>query len=163
MAIVHKISTELLELSFDLIALHSSLPSYAMAYYLNQELELRLARSERDLRVNKVPYPMYEWYDEMRDAQFTLVSNRQVVKKMANGSGSLFAMDTISENAYLINEKRNVDYFIKIEHDETVNTNKLVHKINGNPKINMSYTIDVETLKSKDNLILLTDADQEKN
>ena len=163
MAIVHKISTELFELSFDLIALHSSLPSYALAYFLNQGLELKLEKSKTDLCVNHVNYPIYEWYDVMRDAEFTLISNKQVVDKVTEASESLFATKTISTNAYLIDEKRNVDYFLKVEHEESINIKKLVQKINEDPKINMSYTLDIKHLKSKDNLILLTDADQEKN
>jgi len=159
MAILHKISTEFYEEPYDLIALHSSLASFAMAFYLNDYLSMRLERTENDLYLNKNAFSFYEWYDESRDCFYSLYENKTEVE-VAEGFSTedLFNQEAYTTTAYLIEEKKRVDYFLKLEHEETVSAEKLIKRIQNIPKISMAYAIDHQGLKSKDNLISLSDA-----
>ena len=54
---------------------------------------------------------------------------------------------------YLLDEYPSVDYFLKVS-DGKSNTEEIILKLLNIPAINMTYTINVEKLKSKDYLIL---------
>ncbi len=164
MATVHKISTELFEVTYGLIALHSTLDSFAMAFHLNRDLSMGLRRGDVDLELDQTFFPVYEWYDESHDCMYTLFGNKQEVRenKSANGMG-LFSEENFTKTAYLLHEKKKVDYFLKLDHEETVNMGKLVKKIQALPKITMAYIVAVDELKSKENIISFYNADQKEN
>jgi len=55
---------------------------------------------------------------------------------------------------YLIPEKKKVDYFIKIVGEPTQETiYKTVHQIKQIPQVVTSYTVEIDSLKSKQFLI----------
>ncbi|MEL6918168.1 MAG: IPExxxVDY family protein [Bacteroidota bacterium] len=59
---VHKISEDFYEDSFALIAVHSSMEDYAMAYTINLHLKCNLQRSRTDLDVSRqTSFPIFEW------------------------------------------------------------------------------------------------------
>ena len=64
MATVHRISEEFFDDSFGLIALHSNMECYALAYNLNKAAKIMLVRSEDDLEIDTSHYPMFEFKDD---------------------------------------------------------------------------------------------------
>ena len=70
-------------------------------------------------------------------------------------SGSLFStIEKVVKTYYLLPELKNVDFLIKISNDDRYLDEKMMlEKIQSIPQVIATYTIDVDQLKSKDNLI----------
>ena len=64
-----------------------------------------------------------------------------------------FSNEKAISTYHLIEERKEVDYFLKVEADDTVLINEAVKKINLIPKVVTAYSLDVASLKSKTNLI----------
>lgn len=153
MLTTHKISAELYLESFELIALHSSLEDYAMAYTLNQEGGLQLKRGTKDQSLGDgISFSLYEWVDEVRDNHYTLFANHRSMEHNQKADG-LFDEDIATVTHHLIEERKEVDYFLKIETDQADLVEKMVKKFNGLPNVVTAYRIYADTLKSKKNLI----------
>lgn len=152
MVTTHKIAAELYDDSFKLIALHCSLNDYAMAYNINKAVKLQLQRSEEDLGVVDFSFPIFEWKDDANDTNWTLVSN--AIKKMEKTETlGLFNEKSEERTHYLIEERKEVDYFLKIDVDDNYIVNTVVASIKAIPNVITAYNIDVANLKSKRNLI----------
>ncbi|MDT0606447.1 IPExxxVDY family protein [Croceitalea rosinachiae] len=152
MITTHKITAELYDDSFKLIALHCSLNDYAMAYNINKAVALKLERSIEDLDVANFSFPIFEWKDDSNDANWTLVSNA-ITKTEKRESFDLFNQNNEERTHYLIEERKEVDYFLKIEENANCPINTIVTSINKIPKVITAYNIDAASLKSKRNLI----------
>jgi len=152
MVTTHKISAELYDDSFKLIAMHCGLESYAMAYHLNKSAELQLSRCEKDLDVSSTSFPIYEWKDEINDHYWTLVCNTVKEEKESEALG-LFSNEKAVSAYHLVEERKEVDYFLKVEADNSIIIEEAVKKINSIPKVLTAYSVEVATLKSKRNLI----------
>lgn len=146
------------DLNYSLIAIHCSLEDYRLAYLLNKELSLNLARNEEDLDFENMStsYSIYEWEDMGHQAVWNLVSN--VYRKetdTANFSDSLFGDNEKTVQTHnLISEHKNVDYFLRISSETTFSNDKtIVNRIQEIPQIITAYAVDVTKLKSRNNLI----------
>ncbi|MCB0446097.1 MAG: IPExxxVDY family protein [Gelidibacter sp.] len=156
---VHKLLVdEFYDTSFSLIAIHCRLEDYRLAYLLNQHLHLKLARKPQDLdyKYFAATYSIYEWEDKQQFTTWNLVAN--VCKKEEDGlqsSGSLFNIgNTILRTYHLLPEFKNVDYFIKIANeDQDFDEKHILDILQSIPQLIASYSLDVEHIKSKDNLI----------
>lgn len=153
MLTTHKISAELYLESFELIALHSTLVDYSMAYELNFAGKLHLKRSRKDLKLGKgTSFSVFEWIDEVRDNHWALFAN-QCRTAQNNSKGGLFVEDVAMVTSHLVKERKEVDYFLKIETAQKGLVDKMVQKFNKIPSVVTAYRIDADTLKSKKNLI----------
>ena len=144
--------------SFCLLAIHCGLEDYRLAYLLNKHLNLKLARKSQDIDYNyfSAAYSIYEWEDSEYGTTWNLVSN--VCKREEDSlqsSGSLFnSSNTVLKTYHLLPEYKNVDYFIKISNEDSYFNEKItLQKIQAIPQIVTSYTIDIDSIKSKDHLI----------
>lgn len=144
--------------SFSLLAIHCGLEDYRLAYLLNKYLGLNLSRMPKDLdyKYFKASYSVYEWYNQENEISWNLISN--VCKKEEDSlqsSGSLFnSQNKVLKAYHLLPEHKNVDYLVKITSEaEYLNEKIILSRIQAIPQIVTSYTIDIEKLKSKDNLI----------
>ncbi|MEO0525580.1 MAG: IPExxxVDY family protein [Bacteroidota bacterium] len=150
---VHKISEDFYEDSFALIAVHSSMEDYAMAYTINLHLKCNLQRSRTDLDVSRqTSFPIFEWKDLDNDAYWTLISNNGKKKEEINENG-LFQDHSSYSMYYLIPEHKEVDYFLKIDQENISISDTIIDSILGIPRVIMAYTVETSTLKSKNNLI----------
>ena len=124
-----------------------------MAYALNSHLKLRLYRPGQDMTLSgSVSFSLFEWMDEMSDTQWTLFNNQ--TKQEQNGLlGGLFDNDSAMGIKYLVNERKEVDYFLKIQSDDLRLAQQTVGQINKIPEVITAYVIDVETLQSRKYLI----------
>lgn len=153
MATTYKISSELYDESFGLIALHSSMPAYTIAYHLNSEMELRLCRLEEDFKIGHGEFPVYEWYDEKTDSSYYLYGNQSKEEETLESIG-LFTSQSTIKTYYLLEEKKECDYFLRIDTDFPKIESNALQQIKQIDAIALSYTVNVGSLKSKQNLIL---------
>lgn len=145
---------------YQLVAIHSSMEEYKMAYFLNKHLDLRLKRSHFDLDFNhgeiQALYPLFDFKEPENYRSYYLIKNKfkGSIKKVVS-SGSLFIEEDISSQiTYLIPEYKEVDYFLKIEDDTEGEEQSIINKIAFIPQVITTYMVDINQLKSKNNLIL---------
>lgn len=155
MATIRKILTNSLTLdsSCVLIAMHSDLEDYAMAYAINGFLGTRLRRSAHDLDLpNQVSFPVFEWKDVAKETVWTLLGNESIQGNNTPDIG-LFKEGLPGRKYRLIPEHKEVDYFLKIETDESGLEGTLLKSILSVTDIITAYPLQMNKLKSKNNLI----------
>lgn len=137
-----------------LLGINSTLEDYKLAYLLNNTLQLHLKRQAADLDI-KEKNCAFTWYQYYCDKSFTtwsLLANKHIFTSDTQGQVNLFAEE--SKTAYLIAEKKTVDYFLKInggfEDQDDIKMYQKIKQLNG---VLALYNIDPETLRSKDYLI----------
>lgn len=145
---------------FYLIAIYSSLEGYKMAYFINKYLGFKLERERKDIDFNHNEYDaFYSLYTHKAPNSYytlDLVSNKfKGEPKRILSSGSLFEEEELSpQEVYLLPEYDKVDYFLKISEEiQPKEFNRMLNKISQIPGVQAAYAIDVDNLKSKQNLI----------
>jgi len=149
------------EIDYELIAIHSVLEEYRLAYFLNQKLPVILSKSKEEIGVTikegEAFFIKYVFSDPVQDIRWTLIPNKNeiVVKKKSTGQ-NLFLNTTveIATKVYLLSELKKVDYFLKIENNKgTLDIDQIIKKINTIDRISTVYAVNPEKIKSKNNLI----------
>lgn len=154
MITMHKFSDDFCEENYVLIALHSDLEDYALAYTLNRALKISLIRSKRDLDIsNETSFPIYEWKDKLNERYWTLIVNTSIKEEYLEFH-DLFSNETSSTVYHVIPEYKDVDYLLKIEQEEDEIDSDMLDTILEIPKIITAYQIETNNLKSKQNLII---------
>jgi hypothetical protein len=146
---------------FALIAIHCSEEDYKLAYLMNHHLNMRLKRKKTDLDFSTegllITFPLYDFEDVHKYTHFYLVANKcRSVEAGLQSSGGLFAEMATEKSRvhYLLPELKKVDYFLKIYSDfETVPLRKILSEINEIKQVISAYTLDMNDIKSKNNLI----------
>ena len=152
MAVKYKIIEESIEDSFELIAIHSNLSSYALAYQINEVAALQLARAAKDLEVQEAAFPIYEWEDETQGEHWQLLSNSTTYEAVEESIG-LFATNSAVRTQHLIDERKEIDYFLKISSENPLLAKRTVKSLMALPKVTLVYQLDVGEIKSNQNLI----------
>lgn len=154
MSAVYKIKDDLFDDSFLLVALHSSLEDYSIAYGLNNVLKTKFMRNRADFDLSENrSFPFYDWEDEYNYRYWVLVSNHSSKKELVSNN-DLFQYETTYSTPRLIPELKEVDYFLKIEDDEdSLNGEDIIKTLLGIPKVMAAYQVEVNKLKSRNNLI----------
>ena len=155
---IHKLVIDDLEDedSYVLIAIHCSVEDYRLAYILNENLNLKLQRKSKDLDFSKASYSIFEWEDVNQLITWNLVSNTcKVEEEISNNSSSLFNNQNQVITTYnLVPEYKAANYLLKINYETSFLKEKtIVNTILAIPQIVTAYTIRLETLKTKNNLI----------
>ncbi len=153
MAAVYKINEDFYDDSFLLIAIHSSLEDYAIVYHLNKTLKANFKRSniDFDLKENS-SFPWFDWVDQFHDRYWVLIAN-QSTKQELQVNNDLFQNETTYSRPRLVPEYKDVDYFLKIEEEEGLESDDIVKMLTKIPKVITAYTVSTDKLKSKKNLI----------
>lgn len=149
------------ESDFYIIALHTPLEDYRLAYFLNLNLEIFLSKNKNDVesqeKEGRTSFTRFTFEDKKNFINWDLVQNKNEIEISENKNNQdLFSgyKNKFSTSAYLLSEYKKVDYFLKIENAEKeININEIVSKINRIESIKMVYAIDSEKIKSKNNLI----------
>lgn len=152
---IHKLFIDdLEEADFQLIAIHSHLENFRIAYFVNQQLQTRLSKSQKGVLIQKTAFSAFLFEDEKNDMVWTLIENKKEVQFSSNSAG-LFANDGgLTSHAFFLPELKKVDYFLKIEGEEKqINTIKIIHQLKKINQISTVYAIQYDKLKSKNNLI----------
>lgn len=145
---------------FKLIAIHSSIEDFRLAFLLNKFLNTKLARTREDveffIKTVRVLFALYEYIDKQNYCRYYLTSNKPQGKiKTIAGSGSLFENEELDSKAtHLLPKFEKVDFFLKIEGEkDSVSEKILLERIKEIPQIATAYLINNKQLKTKENLI----------
>ncbi|QFZ54325.1 IPExxxVDY family protein [Oceanihabitans sp. IOP_32] len=147
------------EALYTLIAIHCSIEDYRLAYLLNKNLGINLVRKPRDLDCSKNGsfYSIFQWEDQKQLTTWSLVSNicNTIEASPQHNHQSLFnAEGQITKTFNLLPEHKTVNYFLKIDNDTNFYDDAYVlNKILKISKVTTAFIVDVDQLRSKDNLI----------
>ena len=143
---------------FKLIGLVSVLEDYRLAYFLNKNLGWSLVKSKFDLdfrnRAGQGNYPVFEFDQDSIGLEIKLINNKYsgVISKSETEVYGLF--DQIEHTTYLIPEKKNIDYLIKLSGEINDHTlEKIIDTIKNIPQVQTSHNLEVKDIKSKEFLI----------
>ena len=148
-----------LNVEFILLAIHTDLVDYRLAYFLNRNLRLNLSRKTFDLDFvnSKGSFSVFEYIDEDNLLKWNLISNiynHNFTRKSTNTN--LFdSSNELIKKFNLLEEYENVNYLLKIENNENqVNLDDIIKEIKNIPQIITLYNINKD-LKNKEHLIFL--------
>ena len=152
MATVHKLSEELYIDSFDLIAIHSDLESYALAYRINESAQLKLTRAFEDLAVGNCFFPLFEWKDAITEQEVYLIGNKVQVEEVGENIG-LFESSSTFKTHYILEDRKEINYVLRLDANDSGLLEHLLKAVKSIEKVTMAYRLDIEIVKSKKNLI----------
>ncbi len=153
---IHKIQiNDFISTDYELIAIHSNLEDYRLAYFINQLLNVKLQKNSSAIEVSvlegKSSFEHFIFDDEIQDICWHLVENKSVLTTKQQ-TVSLF--DNVDATIYLVPEFKKADYILKIDNTDSFFDSDIVLKQLSQIKfITMAYTINQDKLKSKNNLI----------
>lgn len=159
---IHKLDfNDFDEVDYSLIAIHTSLEDYRLAYFINQKLHVNLNKSIKEIQITDkegdVQFSRFHYYEMKKDISWDLIQNvNEVILEKKQDKQSLFSdfeIDVVKK-VYMIPEFKKVNYFLKIENsEENTNLFKIQSELNSIEKITANYIVDINKIKSKNNLI----------
>ncbi|WP_294736667.1 IPExxxVDY family protein [uncultured Flavobacterium sp.] len=159
---IHKLQIDdFVTVDYELIAIHSSLEDYRLAYFINQSLPVLLEKSHKDINMkftkSESCFSRFVFEDIDTDSIWNLIQNKNsVVTTQEQEVTSLFSnikLDMIT-NSYFLPEFKKVDYILKVENIPTpLTSTSLINELLAVKHITTAYTIEHNKLKSKNNLI----------
>lgn len=161
MAIHKLLIDDFVTIDYGLVAIHSTLEDYRLAYFMNRELSILLEKSSNDIGVTinegESCFSRFIFENPDDDSMWNLIQNKaQVISMQSNTSTSLFE-DTdmsLTTSVFLMPELKKVDYVLKIENIPAhLELDDIVDKLVAIKQVTTAYTIDHTKLKSKNNLI----------
>ena len=139
---------------FFLIALHSNVEIFFLAYLLNKNLKTSFKKMKYNIISNENNYlfERYQSIDQNKREKMDLFSNKSALKKNRT-TDQVFSLFDSSyfKKFFFIDEFKDVDFFIK--KDSINNLDLLIKKIKLIEEIESSYLVDEKLLKNKENLI----------
>jgi hypothetical protein len=153
---IHSLELEdFCEDNYTLIGIHTALEDFKLAYLLNHHLNTRFSRADFSLdfetKTSKASFSVYDYINEKYDYEWYLISNSYKEERLNETDTIALSTETIT---YLIPEKKRVDYFIKIVGESNqLLIRRTIDKIKSIPQVVTSYSIETDTLKSKEYLI----------
>lgn len=161
MALIKLHLDEFEEVDYELIAIHSTLEDYRMAFFINQKLPIMLSKCKEEIIVkaknDEVLFSKFVFDDSSNDLTWTLIQNKnEIITKEKTKNQTLFLNSelVIETKVYLLPELKKVDYFLKIENyrsDKEVE--ETIKELLAIERISTAYKVDVNNIKSKNNLI----------
>ena len=144
-------------LHYHLLAIHSVLTDYRLAFFLNKHLNIELKRAFEDLDISRQDgfYSFFQYEDEDNLLNWNLISNSSYTNVKNEIKESLLFKNTQVElkKFKLMNELSQVDFFLKIEyHTDHININQIIKSINEIPNIISVYSLNLNNIKNKENL-----------
>jgi hypothetical protein len=149
------------DVDFQLLAFHTSLEDFRLAYFINKYTFTYLKKNNIDIKIeNKFgegTFTLFDFEDEKNDIKWSLIQNiSEISSKKAKNSQNLLSeiKAQVNTKVYLLPEYKKVDYFLKINHNgQPLNLISIIEQLKQIEFINTVYSIDFENIKSKNNLI----------
>tara|TARA_B100000963_G_scaffold67233_1_gene55378 strand:- start:3 stop:479 length:477 start_codon:yes stop_codon:yes gene_type:complete len=153
----HKLNLNQFPQNFHLIAIHSDLDEFRLAYFLNEKLNISLIRRNKDIHLaeNNAYYSSYEFLDETKYLRWIFFSNKTLVSELPNvdGSGLFSSRSSVKNEISLLSNKKQVDYFLIVENIANKSySEKILKKISEISGVITSFISD-NKLENKENLI----------
>jgi hypothetical protein len=155
---IHKLHIdEFDENDYTLIAIHTSLEDYRLAYFINQKLPVRLSKNKDEIQIQvkqgETSFSRYTFENNDAEISWNLIQNKnEIGVPKATAAADLFTNQPVATKVYLLPEFKKVDYFLKIETTSGL-IDSITSKINTISQISAVYAIGTNTIKSKNNLI----------
>ncbi|MEO4004031.1 MULTISPECIES: IPExxxVDY family protein [unclassified Flavobacterium] len=160
MAIHKLLINDFISEDYELIAIHSTLEDYRLAYFINQKLPVTFEKSGKDIGIQvpegKSHFTRFIFDDEAHELFWSLIPNKTTLVTRQTKATSLFEETEfdMATNIYLLPELKKVDYIIKIENtDDFFDLDQLIDQLLTIKQITTAYKIEQNKLKSKNNLI----------
>jgi hypothetical protein len=160
---IHKLNIEDFDYDdeFVLIAIHTSLEDYRLCYFINQILNISLKKADYEVLISnkngETNFSKFDFDDQKKNVFWHLVQNKNKISiKEKSTNFNLFQNTTIesSTKVYLLPEFKKVDYLLKIDNEnDTINETEITTLLNSIERISTVYSIDLNTIKNKNNLI----------
>ena len=155
---IHKLLVDDFEdLNYSLLAVHCEMDDYRLAYFLNQRLETRLARTRQDLDfvTSLASFSVFEWINPQLQTNWHLIKNSCLVEEVAISQGLFSETNQKSWVSHsLLPEYQSVDYLLKINNGGGfINEKQILNKIQKITNVSTAYSLDISQLKSKEHLI----------
>lgn len=145
----HHLELNLLEdEEFTLLGIRTTLEAFRFGYFLNKYLNWFLVKEAFEIH-NR--YPVYSYHCSKNLIDAYLIANKGIDENNAEANG-LF--DSIETQTYLVNEQKNIDYFIKISGllgDKTLMDQ--INKIKLIPQVQTCFELNLDDLKTTEFLI----------
>lgn len=147
------------EVNYDLIAIHTSLEDYHLAFYINQKFPVLLSKNKLGIPAQtnegEAWFSRYTFEDVEDGIVWDLIQNKnEILVPKKDKSRNLFAdaSQEIATHIYLLPEFKKVDFFLKIEND-VQDIAQMILELNTINKISTIYPVNASEIKSKNNLI----------
>jgi hypothetical protein len=159
---VHKLDfDDFDETDYHLVAIHTSLEDYRLAYFINQKLPINLSKNKDEIQINikegETNFSRFYYFDKKNTISWNLIQNKnEVIQHKNENSQNLFSNINleVSTKVYLLPEFKKVDYFLKIENlEEGMNVTEIQALLNTIDSISTAYIVETNKIKSKNNLI----------
>jgi hypothetical protein len=136
-----------------LLALHTHLDDYQIAFHLNKYSPTKFKRIE-DIVLNKdeSSFSLFEWEDPLLDQKTSLFSNKYLheTNLEKTNNNALFDLPLRNEVS-LFPEFKQADFFIKSNHRETIQI--LFKLLNSGRAVSLVYEVPSKKIKNRLNLI----------
>ncbi|WP_304197277.1 IPExxxVDY family protein [Flavobacterium alvei] len=158
---IHKLDFhEFDEIDYHLVAIHTSLEDYRLAYFINQKLPINLSIFKDEIHINikegETKFSRFYYFDKENDISWNLIQNKNKVIQQKNETSQNLFSDVnmeVATKVYLLPEFKKVDYFLKIENIEESLLTQMQLLLNTIENISTAYNVDTNKIKSKNNLI----------
>lgn len=159
---VHKLDFEDFdEINYQLVAIHTSLEDYRLAYFINKKLPINLSSNKNEIHINikegETKFSRFYYYDKEKETSWNLIQNKnEVIQNKKDNNQNLFSDLNIevSTKVFLLPEFKKVDYFLKIENtEEVMDVKQIQFLLNTIENISTAYYVNTNKIKSKNNLI----------
>ena len=149
------------EIDYYLMAIHTSLEDYILAYFINKNLPINLSKSKNEIHAQtkegEANFSRFYYYDAEKTVSWNLIQNKnEIISTSRNDSQDLFSNETseVSTTIHLLPEFKKVDFFLKIENsEEAIDFSEIQQQLNTIESIAAIYAVDTDKIKSKNNLI----------
>lgn len=158
---IHKLDLdEFDEIDYHLIAIHTTLEDYRLAYFINQHLPINLSKSKEEILISikegETQFSRFYFDDDDNFISWNLIQNKnEVIGKKEIINQDLFSNSSqeVATKVFLLPELKKVDYFLKIESDDDLDIVTIVKKLKTIKSLSTVYVVETENIKSKNNLI----------
>ncbi len=154
---IHKIQiNDFITDNYELIAIHTTVEDYKLAFLLNSVLGTQLKKNNSSIEIEipegKSSFTNFLFDDKRNDVVWNLIENKSAILTPKNKTPQLF--DDVEITVFLLPEFKKASYLLKIENiDYNLDTDEIIEKISSIKNISTVYNIDITNLKSKNNLI----------
>ncbi len=153
----HKLNLNQFPENYHLIAIHSDLDEFRLAYFLNKNLNISLKRKNNDIYFAEqdANYSSFEFLDDTKYLKWIFFSNKSLVseKKSNNDYGLFGQINSALNEVSLLNHQKSVDYFLIVENiANNTYIEKVLKKISEISGVITSFMSE-NKLENKENLI----------
>lgn len=157
---IHKLYIdEFDEIDYQLIAIHTSLEDYRLAFFINQKFPVVLHKNIDDIQITakagNAALSRFTFDDSRSCSSWDLLQNKSEIQTLSTTStGDLFAGTNtkVATKAWLLPEFKKVDYFLKLQNSE-ISAETVTESLQEMEHITLSYPVDTSRIKSINNLI----------